>query len=201
MNELSTLKFNLKELEQLEEQIYNRHLQFHFYSAQLADVHNQITNMILFVNEEAFKTIKQNNFYSKDVDSLYIEKLTKQVSTDCIEYQNQITDLKNQKSKYILPHSILCSKINSISTSLISYVSSIDSKIMDFLSKEIPKSDDSKFIQYPPMNNKFKFDPIQLRSPVTEQNFNRKSHKRSYSRFKLVDTKENKVQNTKGIFN
>jgi hypothetical protein len=201
MNELSTLKFNLKELEQLEKQIYNRHLQFHFYSAQLADVHNQITNMILFVNEEAFKTIKQNNFYSKDVESLYIEKLTKQVSTDCIEYQNQITDLKDQRSKYILPHSILCSKINSVSTSLISYVSSIDSKIMDSLAKEIPKSDVSKFVQYPRMNNKFKFDPIQLRSPVTEQNFNRKSQKRSYSRFKLVNAKENEVQNTKGIFN
>ena len=196
MNEFSNLKFNLQDLEKLESQIYNRHLQFHYYSTQLADLHNQITNMISFVKETFISTRQSITFYKKEIDTHYIEKLTKSVTQDCLEYQNQISNLKDEKEKYIMPHSIFSSKANSILLSLISYVKSIENKILDYIVKDIPRSEYSKYVPYPHMSN-MKRDPVELRSPVTEQNFDRKPFKRNYSRFKNLNQKENKQQNLK----
>jgi hypothetical protein len=78
----------------LENKLYNQHLQFHFMSVQTADIHSKVVSLI-----EMFDSVEPNrrpraSMFQKDYLTVFLEKLTTLVKEDSIDFEHKIKDMQ-----------------------------------------------------------------------------------------------------------
>ena len=86
--------FELKRLlGQLENKLYNQHLQFHYMSVQTADIHSKVVSLMeMLESVEPSLEIKHMN-YQRDYLTGFLEKLTKLVKEDSTDFDQKIQKL------------------------------------------------------------------------------------------------------------
>lgn len=80
----------------LENKLYNQHLQFHFLSVQAADIHSKVVSLIEMLDSVEPDVHSRTALYQKDYLAVFLEKLTTLVKEDSIDFDHKISDLENK---------------------------------------------------------------------------------------------------------
>ena len=80
----------------LENRLYNQHLQFHFMSVQTADIHSKVVSLMEMLDSVEPEMGSKPAMYQKDYLTSFLEKLTTLVKEDSIDFENKIKDLSSK---------------------------------------------------------------------------------------------------------
>ena len=80
-------------LVELENKLYNQHLQFHFMSVQTADIHSKVISLMEMMNSVEPNSKIKHGIYQKDYLTVFLEKLTRLVKEDSIDFEQKIKKL------------------------------------------------------------------------------------------------------------
>ena len=82
-----------KLLGQLENKLYNQHLQFHYMSVQTADIHSKVVSLMKMLDSVEPSMEIKHVYYQRDYLTGFLEKLTKLVKEDSSDFEQKIQKL------------------------------------------------------------------------------------------------------------